>query len=209
MKITVRKARTNGAGTNKRKTVPLKEETPKFTASEKRSKNNGRKSKRKVRKASTVKKSKTRSRKPVRKRERSTTLNAGKAGSAIESKQTKAQKEQEPEKENETVNTGSRTKLRRSQTVEEEVENKVQITSTVNLKQPCVHGRPNQGYYCAQCPGRGMCSHGKRKYRCGKCRDTSQDCEHKKVSSRCKECLCISGLIALQSKEHLIALKVR
>eukprot|EP00510_Aplanochytrium_minuta_P007680 CAMPEP_0184035774 /NCGR_PEP_ID=MMETSP0955-20130417/28295_1 /TAXON_ID=627963 /ORGANISM="Aplanochytrium sp, Strain PBS07" /LENGTH=202 /DNA_ID=CAMNT_0026323069 /DNA_START=156 /DNA_END=765 /DNA_ORIENTATION=+ len=133
MKITVRKARTNGAGTNKRKTVPLKEETPKFTASEKRSKNNGRKSKRKVRKASTVKKSKTRSRKPVRKRERSTTLNAGKAGSAIESKQTKAQKEQEPEKENETVNTGSRTKLRRSQTVEEEVENKVQITSTVNL----------------------------------------------------------------------------
>eukprot|EP00941_MAST-03F_sp_MAST-3F-sp1_P001131 g1131.t1 len=33
----------------------------------------------------------------------------------------------------------------------------------------CIHGRARSGYYCKQCPGAGICSHGRNKHRCHMC----------------------------------------
>ena len=51
----------------------------------------------------------------------------------------------------------------------------------------CPHGRANRGYLCKECPGKGICEHGRRRNECKECGGSSI-CEHGRVRSRCKEC---------------------
>ena len=51
----------------------------------------------------------------------------------------------------------------------------------------CVHGKANGGYFCKECPGKGICEHGKQKRVCKDCDGTSF-CEHGKRKELCKEC---------------------
>ena len=51
----------------------------------------------------------------------------------------------------------------------------------------CVHGRSWEGYHCRECPGKGICEHGRRRSRCKEC-GGSQICEHGRERSQCKEC---------------------
>mmetsp|Transcript_13740 Transcript_13740/g.16648 ORF Transcript_13740/g.16648 Transcript_13740/m.16648 type:complete len:252 (-) Transcript_13740:51-806(-) len=37
-------------------------------------------------------------------------------------------------------------------------------------QKPCKHGRMNNGYYCQECPGKGICPHKKSRSRCKICR---------------------------------------
>ena len=51
----------------------------------------------------------------------------------------------------------------------------------------CVHGRGQGGYYCKECPGKGICEHGRQRHSCKECGGSSF-CEHGRQRSRCKEC---------------------
>ena len=51
----------------------------------------------------------------------------------------------------------------------------------------CPHGKANRGYFCKECPGKGICEHGRVRTQCKEC-GGSQICEHGRVRSRCKEC---------------------
>ena len=51
----------------------------------------------------------------------------------------------------------------------------------------CVHGRRQRGYYCKECPGKGICEHGRRRCDCKECGGSSF-CEHGRQRSKCKEC---------------------
>ena len=51
----------------------------------------------------------------------------------------------------------------------------------------CVHGRRQGGYYCKECPGKGICEHGRRRSECKECGGGSF-CEHGMRRSKCKEC---------------------
>ena len=35
----------------------------------------------------------------------------------------------------------------------------------------CVHGRTQGGYYCKECPGKGICEHGRQRPKCKDCRE--------------------------------------
>ena len=35
----------------------------------------------------------------------------------------------------------------------------------------CVHGKRQGGYHCKECPGKGICEHGRQRYRCKECRE--------------------------------------
>ena len=35
----------------------------------------------------------------------------------------------------------------------------------------CVHGVGWRGYLCKECPGKGICEHGRQRYRCKECRE--------------------------------------
>ena len=51
----------------------------------------------------------------------------------------------------------------------------------------CVHGRRQRGYYCKECPGKGICEHGRVRRQCKECGGSSI-CEHGRQRSECKEC---------------------
>ena len=51
----------------------------------------------------------------------------------------------------------------------------------------CVHGKAQGGYYCKECPGKGICEHGRVRSRCKEC-GGSGICEHGRRRYRCKEC---------------------
>jgi hypothetical protein len=51
----------------------------------------------------------------------------------------------------------------------------------------CPHGKVKGGYYCKECPGKGICEHGRRRSTCKECGGSSI-CEHGRVRSQCKEC---------------------
>ena len=68
----------------------------------------------------------------------------------------------------------------------------------------CVHGRGKGGYFCKECPGKGICEHGRRRTECKEC-GGGGICEHGRHRSKCKECggsgLCEHGRQRYQCKE--------
>ena len=68
----------------------------------------------------------------------------------------------------------------------------------------CPHGRANRGYYCKECPGKGICEHGRVRHSCKEC-GGSQICEHGRVRQQCKECegssICEHGRERYRCKE--------
>ena len=52
----------------------------------------------------------------------------------------------------------------------------------------CVHGKAQAGYFCKECPGKGICDHGRERNKCKECGGASV-CEHGKMRYRCKECV--------------------
>ena len=68
----------------------------------------------------------------------------------------------------------------------------------------CVHGKGWRGYYCKECPGKGICEHGRERSKCKEC-GGSEICEHGRVRSQCKECggggICEHGRQRSQCKE--------
>ena len=68
----------------------------------------------------------------------------------------------------------------------------------------CVHGKRQGGYYCRECPGKGICEHGRQRHRCKECGGSSI-CEHGRERSKCKECggssICEHGRVRSQCKE--------
>ena len=68
----------------------------------------------------------------------------------------------------------------------------------------CPHGKADRGYYCKECPGKGICEHGRQRPHCKEC-GGSQICEHGRVRSKCKECggsqICEHGRQRSQCKE--------
>ena len=51
----------------------------------------------------------------------------------------------------------------------------------------CPHGKGQGGYFCKECPGKGICEHGRRRSECKECGGSSI-CEHGRRRSDCKEC---------------------
>ena len=51
----------------------------------------------------------------------------------------------------------------------------------------CPHGKPKHGYHCVECPGKGICEHGRRRNICKECGGASI-CEHGRNRQYCKEC---------------------
>ena len=51
----------------------------------------------------------------------------------------------------------------------------------------CAHGRANGGYLCRECPGKGICEHGRQRSHCKECGGSSY-CEHGRQRHKCKEC---------------------
>ena len=51
----------------------------------------------------------------------------------------------------------------------------------------CVHGKGWRGYLCKECPGKGICEHGRQRSQCKEC-GGSGICEHGRRRYRCKEC---------------------
>ena len=51
----------------------------------------------------------------------------------------------------------------------------------------CPHGKSNRGYFCKECPGKGICEHGRQRSHCKEC-GGSGICEHGRQRSHCKEC---------------------
>ena len=68
----------------------------------------------------------------------------------------------------------------------------------------CVHGRSQGGYLCKECPGKGICEHGRQRSQCKECGGASV-CEHGRVRSKCKECggsgICEHGRVRSTCKE--------
>ena len=52
----------------------------------------------------------------------------------------------------------------------------------------CVHGKRQGGYFCRECPGKGICEHGRQRSQCKECGGSSI-CEHGRLRRRCKECV--------------------
>ena len=68
----------------------------------------------------------------------------------------------------------------------------------------CVHGRSQGGYLCKECPGKGICEHGRQLSHCKECGGSSI-CEHGRVRQYCKECggsgFCEHGRVRSHCKE--------
>ena len=68
----------------------------------------------------------------------------------------------------------------------------------------CPHGKGKGGYFCKECPGKGICEHGRQRSRCKECGGGSI-CEHGRERSTCKECggsqICEHGRRRSQCKE--------
>ena len=68
----------------------------------------------------------------------------------------------------------------------------------------CVHGVGWGGYHCKECPGKGICEHGRQRHSCKEC-GGSGICEHGRRRPQCKECgggsICEHGRRRSQCKE--------
>ena len=68
----------------------------------------------------------------------------------------------------------------------------------------CPHGKGQGGYFCKECPGKGICEHGRQRRKCKEC-GGSQICEHGRERSKCKECggssICEHGRVRSRCKE--------
>ena len=68
----------------------------------------------------------------------------------------------------------------------------------------CPHGKADRGYFCKECPGKGICEHRRVRRQCKEC-GGSGICVHGRVRSRCKECggseICDHGRRRSQCKE--------
>ena len=51
----------------------------------------------------------------------------------------------------------------------------------------CPHGKGKRGYLCKECPGKGICEHGRVRHSCKEC-GGSGFCEHGRRRTQCKEC---------------------
>ena len=51
----------------------------------------------------------------------------------------------------------------------------------------CPHGKGDGGYMCKECPGKGICEHGRHRIVCKEC-GGSGICEHGRRRTQCKEC---------------------
>jgi hypothetical protein len=86
----------------------------------------------------------------------------------------------------------------------------------------CPHGKGKGGYYCKECPGKGICEHGRVRSTCKECGGGSicehgrrrsvckecggsQICEHGRQRSHCKACACLSLIRARDAKAPLEA----
>ena len=86
----------------------------------------------------------------------------------------------------------------------------------------CVHGRSQGGYLCKECPGKGICEHGRVRRQCKECGGSgicehgrqrhvckecggSGICEHRRERNKCKECgggsVCEHGRVRTKCKE--------
>ena len=76
----------------------------------------------------------------------------------------------------------------------------------------CVHGRRQGGYFCKECPGKGICEHGRERPKCKEC-GGCQICEHGRRRSQCKECggsqICEHGRRRSQCKECVRSPRIR
>ena len=77
-----------------------------------------------------------------------------------------------------------------------------------NTKPPrgptCPHGKGQGGYFCKECPGKGICEHGRNRSRCKEC-GGSGICEHGRQRSKCKACARLSRIRARDAKPPLEA----
>ena len=68
----------------------------------------------------------------------------------------------------------------------------------------CPHGKAQNGYYCKECCGKGICSHGRQRRQCNECGGKGI-CSHGRVRSQCKECgggaICSHGRQRSRCKE--------
>ena len=55
-----------------------------------------------------------------------------------------------------------------------------------NPSNQCIHGKAQNGYFCKECPGKGICFHGKQKHLCTLGCGGSSICSHGKPKNRCK-----------------------
>mmetsp|Transcript_9303 Transcript_9303/g.12097 ORF Transcript_9303/g.12097 Transcript_9303/m.12097 type:complete len:259 (+) Transcript_9303:357-1133(+) len=67
----------------------------------------------------------------------------------------------------------------------------------------CIHGRPENGYLCKDCPGKGICKHRRQVYQCKECNGSSL-CKHMKQRHQCKAPAC---KLVKNKKEKKPALK--
>ena len=51
----------------------------------------------------------------------------------------------------------------------------------------CQHGKADRGYFCKECPGKGICEHRRVRRQCKEC-GGSGICEHRRQRHHCKEC---------------------
>ena len=68
----------------------------------------------------------------------------------------------------------------------------------------CVHGKANRGYFCKECPGKGICEHGRQRPQCKEC-GGSGICEHGRQRYSCKACARLSRIRARDAKPPLEA----
>ena len=68
----------------------------------------------------------------------------------------------------------------------------------------CVHGKGQGGYLCKECPGKGICEHGRERNYCKECGGSSI-CEHGRQRSKCKACARLSRIRARDAKPPLEA----
>jgi hypothetical protein len=53
-------------------------------------------------------------------------------------------------------------------------------------RKKCLHGFIDNGYFCRDCGGKGICEHKRRRHQCKEC--DGSFCEHKRRKDRCKDC---------------------
>ena len=85
----------------------------------------------------------------------------------------------------------------------------------------CPHGKADRGYFCRECPGKGICKHGRRRPKCKECKGCPHGkadrgyfcrecpgkgiCKHGRQRPKCKECkgagICVHGRVRSRCKE--------
>ena len=68
----------------------------------------------------------------------------------------------------------------------------------------CPHGKAKRGYLCKECPGKGICEHGRVRSKCKECGGGSI-CEHGRQRYGCKACARLSWIRARDAKPPLEA----